>query len=161
MSPIIGPLGFQNLFLDEVGDVMKVSNTINLKAVRPADWSGMSTFWFPALLAISFCHCKNVTMTREEIPAKLLKRQQERGRHSITFKTLEITPMKVVLEKAGAGSVGGLKKALHICRGHFANYAEKGLFGKYFGRFWISQHVRGAIDAGAVVKHYDVKAPSG
>jgi hypothetical protein len=110
------------------------------------------------LLAISFCHCRNVTLRSEEKPAQLLKRQIARGRPQVTYKVLEITPMKGILKKAGAENAHtGLRRALHICRGHFAAYEDKGLFGKYRGRFWIPQHLRGSQEAGLVVKDYTVK----
>jgi hypothetical protein len=50
-----------------------------------------------------------------------------------------------------------LSRAFHICRGPFAVYEGSGLFGKYFGRFWIPQHVRGSQSSGIVVKDNAVK----
>lgn len=120
------------------------------------------TLCTPALLAISFLHCKNVVAEREQPPSpKLAKRQRERGKPPrVIFKTLNIAPMKAVLEKTMAETSTGLRRALHICRGHFADYGEHGLFGKYQGRFWIPQHLRGGPDRGIVHKTYNVKAPA-
>jgi hypothetical protein len=67
--------------------------------------------------------------------------------------------MKAILQKTAQENHTGLKRALHICRGHFAHYEDKGLFGKYKGRFWIPQHVRGSIETGAALKDYQVNAP--
>ena len=75
----------------------------------------------------------------------------------MTFKTLEIEPMKRALKHEGQSETAGLKKALHICRGHFKDYSKHGLFGKYKGLYWWDSHVRGSTEEGVVVKDYAVK----
>lgn len=113
-----------------------------------------------ALLTISFLHCKNVAQ-RDNLPSRQERREiQRRGDPIITYKTLEIEPMRKVLATEGGIEKNVIKKALHICRGHFSNYSEeKPLFGKYVGQFWIPAHVRGSEDAGKVFKDYSVKSP--
>lgn len=65
--------------------------------------------------------------------------------------------MREAIRREGDIETNGLKKALHICRGHFANYSpEHPLFGKYVGQFWKPSHVRGSIGSGAVVKDYKI-----
>lgn len=121
-------------------------------------------FFFPFALALSFLHCKNVTVEDAPDPrTRQGRRADERaGLPTPRYKTLVIEPMKKVLQTEGGIATNGLKKALHICRGHFSHYSEeKPLFGKYSGQFWIPAHVRGSADAGTVVKDYDVKAPKG
>jgi hypothetical protein len=57
----------------------------------------------------------------------------------LKYHTIEIEPMKKVLRHEGRIETEGLKRALHICRGHFAHYpeTEPGLFGKGIqGDFW-------------------------
>jgi hypothetical protein len=116
-------------------------------------------FIYPGLLALSFLHCKNVTLATNTPPAKLSRAHEKRRGHSLmTFKTLEIEPMKKVLRHEGRSETTGLKKALHICRGHFKDYSKHGLFGKYKGLYWWESHVRGSVDEGVVVKDYNVKA---
>jgi hypothetical protein len=116
---------------------------------------------FPALLALSFLHCKNVRRVENVPPPKLDKAYQKRhGRPMVRYYTLEIDPMKEILRREGRSEEVGLKKALHICRGHFADYTEKGLFGKHKGVYWFDSHVRGTSKQGIVVKDYDVKAPT-
>lgn len=112
------------------------------------------------LLTHSFMHCKNVKVKSNDPPQALSKAFQRRhGRPLVRYHTLEIQPMKKVLETEGEIGHNGLKKALHICRGHFANYSEeRPLFGKVTGRFWIPAHTRGSLSEGAVVKDYKVKA---
>lgn len=110
---------------------------------------------FPALLALSFVNCKNVQVVNHE-PAP-----PSSGTHLkrplLRYHVLNIEPMKTVLRRDGGSETAGVKRALHICRGHFANYTERGLFGKYFGRFWVPSHVRGSTSQGYMEKDYAVQ----
>lgn len=112
---------------------------------------------FPMLLALSFLNCKNVAVIDHE-PRALTPREQRAGQRPwVRFKTLDIGPMRQVLRTEGGSDSHGLQRALHICRGHFATYSEeRPLFGKYAGRFWIPNHIRGSASAGVVVKDYRV-----
>lgn len=59
-----------------------------------------------------------------------------------------------------AGKIG-LRKALHLVRGHFATYTpDKPLFGRITGTVWKPSHVRGDAAEGIVAKDYRVKAPA-
>lgn len=111
-------------------------------------------------LGISFMHCKNVRQIEEaEDPGERFRHQYKVPK--FRYRTLIIDPMKEVLRTEGGIETNGIKKALHICRGHFATYSEdKPLFGKYAGTFFKPDHVRGKIEHGAVVKDYDVKSPN-
>lgn len=133
----------------------------------PADFAIAQFMVRPMLLALSFMHCKNVIVTDNE--GRYANRQERRAAERrgdpplVTYKTLQIEPMKKVLATEGDIERNGLAKALHICRGHFAEYGPefgKGkLFGKYEGRFYVPAHVRGNADQGVVHKRYNVKAP--
>lgn len=114
----------------------------------------------PTQMALAFLHCKNVRIS-ESIPKRHEQRAaKRRGDPVLTFRTLDIEPMRKVLANQGGIARNGLKKALHICRGHFATYTDdKPLFGKYSGQFWIPAHVRGTAEAGTIVKDYRVEAP--
>jgi len=111
-----------------------------------------------ALLALSLMHCKNVSI-KAESPSRALSHQYQRkhGVPLVSYKVLEIEPMKRVLNSEGGANTNGLKKALHICRGHFKDYTEKGLFGRYKGMYWWDSHVRGDSTSGIVVKDYSIK----
>lgn len=115
----------------------------------------------PALMAISFMHCKNIKVQPQEPSSKLSKAFQKRhGKPLLRYHTLEIEPMKKVLETEGSIGQNGLKKALHICRGHFAHYTpEKPLFGRVTGTVWKPAHVRGSAAEGIVAKDYKIKSP--
>lgn len=120
---------------------------------------------YPALLAISFMHCKNVKIPPQEPIPKLSRAFQKRhGRPLLRYHTLEIEPMKKVLETEGEIGKNGLKRALHLCRGHFATYTpEKGMLGRKLDApvtVWKPAHVRGSASEGIVAKDYSVKAPA-
>jgi hypothetical protein len=112
-----------------------------------------------ALTTIALMHCKNVAL-RDQPPHRAEKRRRERqGKPQFIRKTLELEPLKAVLCKEG-GYTGpsSFGRALHICRGHFRTYEEHGLFGKYYGTFWIPQMLRGNPEHGIVDKNYEVHA---
>lgn len=123
-----------------------------------------AAFVWPIWLAFSFCHCKNITL-KEHAPNKKESAHHRRlhGMPLTKYYTLEIDPMKKILQSEGNIEANGLKKALHICRGHFAEYGPdfgKGkLFGKHEGRFWIPQHMKGSSEQGIIHKDYSVNAP--
>lgn len=116
---------------------------------------------FPCLLAVSFFHCKNVTLHREIPPVPLSKKYEKKhGWPLVSYHTLNIEPMKKVLRTEGDSQQTGLKQALHICRGHFKDFSKgKGLFGKYKGLYWWDSVVRGSVSEGIIDKDYAVKPP--
>lgn len=126
------------------------------------DAARAGTMWqMPLLLALSFMHCKNVEQ-REVRPTFIEARpwKKKHGRPLVRYHILDIDPMRKVLRDEGGVEAHGFKKALHICRGHFATYTDNApLFGRLTGTFWKPQHVRGTARNGMVVKDYNVKAP--
>jgi len=110
-----------------------------------------------ALSAIAFMHCKNVDVRLTEYADKLQHARQHRGKRPlINYYTLEIKPMVKVLKEQGQSETQGLQRALHICRGHFKDFTDKGLFGKYHGLYWWDSQVRGSSTKGIVLKDYKV-----
>ncbi len=143
--------------------VRSVNTIRGLPIAESADFQvGLLSLLLPILLmALSFMHCRNVIVRKESPPAPLSRKYQKKtGRPLLQYHVIQIDHMKKVLEREGHASTEGLKKALHICRGHFATYGEEGkglLFGRHAGRFWIPMHVRGKPEQGVVLKDYDVK----
>lgn len=107
-------------------------------------------------MAMSFANCKNVATVDHRPHARVAAKRREAGKPvGVTYKTLIIDPMKEVLRTEGGIEKNGLKKALHICRGHFATYTpDKPLFGRLTGTFWKPMHVRGSKQRGEVRKDY-------
>lgn len=137
--------------------------------VLPADDEHKENEWlaalnnttFPSLFAVALSHLRNVQAVQEPShPRPLNKRQiQATGLPLTRYRTLVIETARKLLAQSGVAEVG-LARALHICRGHFADYTEgAGLFGKLKGRFWIPAHARGTAAAGTILKDYKVKTP--
>jgi len=151
---------------NESGNMGSIS--INDGAKSPAD-PNEPTFhrlMFTAMLvnvALTFCHCKNVS-TREVAPPQKRAEKYER-QHGVRLHphhVIVIDPM-VSRIRTDAKDQGrkrtSMDRALHICRGHFADYtAERPLFGKLTGRFWINAHTRGTLKAGRSTHEYTVRA---
>jgi len=115
---------------------------------------------YPMWLANSFAHCKNVESERVTPPRKLAAKHAKRGRPLHDFHVLKIEPMVRRVEASGAMAPAGerTQQGLHIRRGEFRDYRERGLFGRHKGVFWFDAHVRGSGPR-KVDKTYDVRAP--
>lgn len=122
----------------------------------------IDTCWslaMPALLSLSFMNCKNVTVATHD-PDPIINRLRKKNglRPFVRYHTINIEPMRKVLRDEGGSETHGLKRALHICRGHFATYATS-----FMGRtldnpvtVWRPSHVRGSAKEGVVLSDYSV-----
>ena len=98
------------------------------------------------------------------MPPPKLARAQERkyGVPKVTFKTLDIQPMRRVLDDHGGMARGHTaQQAMHIVRGHFKHFDDHPLFGKHRGMFWWPMSLRGTSDAGITAKSYEVSPGDG
>ncbi len=119
----------------------------------------LPTYLFSALLSVSFMHCKNVDIIDIEPPPALSKRHIRRhGRPLVRYKTLDIDPMRRVLQTDGHADAVGLRPAFHICRGHFKTFhPDAPLFGRITGTYWWTDHVRGDSTVATVHKDYRIR----
>lgn len=139
-------------------NVFETTGAGNITRAVLEDWA--EKYSQPFLLAIAFMHCKNVKMVEHDPSLNVYRHKVKR--HPLPrmkYHTLEINPMKEVLRKEGDIEHNGLKMALHICRGHFKDYREHGLFGKAKGLYWWDSHVRGSLNEGVVLKDYKINEP--
>jgi len=122
---------------------------------------GASAYLQVPLLAISFLHCKNVAVSDVVPPPKLARAQEKKyGVPKVTYKVLDIKPMRRVLDDEGGMARGrSTQQALHIVRGHFKTFDEHPLFGKHRGMFWWPMTARGAAEGGITAKSYRVSVP--
>ena len=113
----------------------------------------------PALLALSFMHCSNVTVQPHDPDPIINRLRKKNGKKPfIRYHTINIEPMRKVLRDEGGADTHGLKKALHICRGHFATYTTSFL-GRTLDKpltIWKPAHVRGSAKEGIVLSDYNV-----
>jgi hypothetical protein len=109
--------------------------------------------------ALTLVNAKGTTIEVNTPPENLNRRRVKDGKPPlVSYHTVKIDPDRIVKRREGESAGGGPPKALHMVRGHRANYAEgKGLFGKVKKEIWFPPQLRGSIEAGQVVKHYEVK----
>lgn len=121
-----------------------------------------TTNLFVPFLALSFLHCKNVQMVKNPESPQLQKARRRRGKLPLLrWHTLTIEPVRRIVAAANSGNPALTPKALHICRGHFKDFSERGLFGKYKGLYWWDAQMRGTSKRGTVLKDYDVHSKRG
>lgn len=119
-------------------------------------------FCFPALLTISFLHCRNIEL-RPVTPSDKQSRsyQKKHGKDLVRYHVLDIRPIRQLLDRYRRGESSDLRRALHICRGHFKTFSpDAPLLGKAIGTYWWGPQVRGSREEGIVLKDYRVSAPS-
>lgn len=157
-----------NWFRDDDGTLVWQGSIVEVEPSPPAEVrqetaDGLVTLLFPALLTLSFMHCRNVEARSVEAPAGLSKKWRKKtGRDLVRHQVLEISPMKSVLDSQGRAHQDGIGSALHICRGHFKTFSEDApLFGRVTGQFWWPQHVRGSADQGEIKKSYAIDLDRG
>jgi hypothetical protein len=119
----------------------------------------LMTWYHPGFLAVSFLHCKNVTVVENAEPKPLAKKYH--AKHGIAptgYKTLVIEPLKQILRTEGKSESVGIKRSMHICRGHFKDYREgRGLFGKYKMLVWHPMTTRGTRGKSALAREVEIK----
>jgi hypothetical protein len=136
----------------------KLFPTSDLGELKHLMWRSL----FPALITLGFLNCRNVTTKAIEPDAKLNRERQKAGlKPFLRYHTINIEPMKQVLRTEGDIDSVGLKRALHICRGHFATYADSFLGRKLDAPLtvWRPSHVRGSAKEGVVISDYKVNPP--
>jgi hypothetical protein len=111
----------------------------------------------PFLFATSLMHAKNVSLESNPLPEHVARRRTKEGKRAITFKVLQINPIRQQANKERDSNEQSAKRAMHIVRGHFKDYREgAGLFGKLKGLYWWDMHVAGDAANGQVVKDYAI-----
>lgn len=164
----IGFFGGVNFWLDGKGCFVPEpgQKSHEIKYMIPKVWgnelteeirNSICSFLHPVWLAVSFLHCKNVTIEPRGAGLNLGKRK--RHEPNCRYHVLVIEPMKKILKTEGRSDEVGLKRALHICRGHFKDFRETGLFGKFRDIYWWNPQLRGSAENGVVEKDYKVSAP--
>lgn len=114
----------------------------------------------PLSLALTFMHCKGVTLV-DNTPSDQLQKKHLKKHHNakplVTYKTILIKTATQILKEEGKIDECGMAKALHICRGHFKHFGEdRPLFGKLSGTFWWPSHIRGSVESGIAIRDYHI-----
>lgn len=143
---------------EKLGEKLSTDETLKAQVL-----GNIGVFLNVPLLTLSFMHCKNVVLKTIAPSPKLNRARAKRGNPSLAvYKILEIYPVKQILGREGDIQHTGLRRALHICRGHFKDYTiGGGLFGKVHGMFWWGMAIKGSVEAGTILKDYDVHTRKG
>ena len=108
-----------------------------------------------ALLACSFANCKNVNLV-QRTASKQRSRRSPKVKH-YKYYVLDIHPMrKIISDNERSTGDHSFRTAMHLCRGHFKDYRESGLFGKNKGIYWWDAQVRGNAENGVIEKDYQI-----
>ena len=165
-SGVLSPVVNAVCFLDDNGDAICPPVFSLNQAWYRAEQDDWAAFWghtsiFACLLAFCFMNCKNVSLDQVEPCRETNKKRSKAGlKPFLRYHVINIDPMKQVLRTEGGVETNGLKKALHICRGHFATYADS-MLGRKLDKpvtVWRPSHIRGSAKQGVVVSDYVVKA---
>lgn len=164
---IVGPICVSFMFLDRLGNIigrpmLHIAWEHLYEDRSEQQIQGLINYmWeleFCLLMGLAFMNCKNVSVVENQPDRRINRERRDAGlKPFVRYHTINIEPMKKVLRTEGNIETEGIKKALHICRGHFATYSEeRPLFGKVSGTFWVPAHVRGSADKGVVFSDYKV-----
>lgn len=119
----------------------------------------LRTLFGPSLVRCVDAALQNVDWVENKRSEKLSKRHRRHaGKPLVRYWTLDIAPMRRVLETEGDLTGSGLRQALHICRGHFKTYGpEAPLFGQHTGTYWWPSYARGDRKLGEISKDYRIR----
>jgi len=109
------------------------------------------------LFSISLMNCKNVSLIEPNESKKLADKRERKSKPAYRYHVLKVNPMSSHNKTDNLHQPRSEPyQSLHICRGHFKDYREKGLFGKYQGIYWWDSHLRGDMSMGIVDKDYEL-----
>jgi hypothetical protein len=123
---------------------------------RIAEHQSFITKLQPVFLCLSLLQCSNIAIQDVSPEEKLGRAYQKR--HGIplsSYKTLVVTGKRPPTPRTEETTKPTYHVRQHLCRGHFATYtAQRPLFGKYVGTFWVPSCVKGSADLGTIKKDY-------
>jgi len=118
----------------------------------------------PIQMTLTFLNLKNVRLSDPGLPVpEKFARAHERKHDQplVRYRTVQVQGGGTALAPLpGPGS--GRVMPVHMVRGHMAEYGTDGrglLFGRYAGKFFIHQHLRGKRSAGVSLHDYNVRPP--
>ncbi len=108
-----------------------------------------------ALMSFRFMNAVGIELADVRAPRHERRQAERSGQKLPEFKTLVVRGIKDASPASGVEGASEGTRALHLCRGHFADYTKgKGLFGKLKVEVFVPEHVRGNPDHGTVIKDY-------
>lgn len=121
-------------------------------------WSSFGFDLLPLWLGMAWSNCLTFELQDEGPSLNLRKKRERKGFFpGLDYKRIVIGKKQ---RKRWESQSGESSQRFHLVRGHFADYRERGLFGKadLRGVFWIPGHARGDKSNGTINKEYHVTA---
>jgi len=107
------------------------------------------------IYALLLLNCKNIGTVDIYPDKKLNVKRRTRGKLQLfKYKELYLSFKNYKTDKKE--SLRKIEHCLHFCRGHFKEFKDKPLFGKYIGLYWWNPHLRGKKERGFVHKDYNL-----
>lgn len=159
---------YSTVYYDDKGFAYPISTGAveeNVSDLIEAFGEGIDVFMFndmlqPLFATCAFMHCRNVEIIDEPLTrqqSRFKKRQKKKGRDVTYFNILDLYPFRRQIVKDGDSISTGVKRAMHMVRGHFATYTEEApLFGHTVGSVWKPAHARGHQSEGKIVSDYEI-----
>ncbi len=108
----------------------------------------------PVMNFMSLINASNISCPQRTFEVNRQTKRRLDAKSANRYHVLKIhKPGEKIKKDSETGENEG-KMPLHVVRGHLADYTENGLFGKYFGTFFIPSHVRGNKNNGTITKDY-------
>lgn len=147
---------------EEPGVVCWVSSVLTDEAARKGFADFSAHLLAPLYMALTFMNANNVGFSRVDPPVKLSRKHEKRSGVGLSsYYTLEIGGLREALSREGGVERQGIRRALHLCRGHLRRYTPErgGPGGRHIEEpmtVWIPPHLRGSRDEGEIHKDYRV-----
>lgn len=106
-------------FLDVKGQMIKSTHHGFVEEDAPGS---LLTFCHYVYMGLQLFHCKNVHIDSGESKRPAFAYPKKQKKPFVKYKTLVVEPFRKILESEGDIQTNGLKKAMHLCRGHFRTY---------------------------------------
>ena len=153
--PTFGPLHCWRIAIYPDGEIADI-NWIQVNRDLPLQlWDNALMVWLDTM---NMCNCVNVQIAEPERPRAERKRVTRTG---FRVNEIHIRPISKSYRGKGRPLSAVPSGPLSSVRGHMVHYGPQYgrglLFGKYSGRFWIPQHIRGSEAHGVSEQEYSVE----
>ena len=140
---------------EDLQQMVEYQNISKDELVRTYDYLSV-----PALLAIGWMNCKNLTLEDVKIPEHTQRRRRKnRQPIGLDYRQIKVMPDKRKKSGTTSSHEDPQPQPLHMVRGHFKTFtAEKPLLGRIVGTFWWSHQLRGVEEMGRINHEYHTTA---
>lgn len=145
------------LRIPEIAKELEGNDDLPCLYVKPIMAEGVANYVMAVIyLSIEFLNASNVFCVPNNYPERISKYITSRTKKKKQYKyyTLEVKSKRLIDNSLQDLSLGHNTTRMHVVKGHYRDYRDRGLFGKLFVRIFIPSFVRGNLDYGAIIKDY-------